>query len=717
MFPRFFTCLMPVFILGGPLGLIAHAQMPQNQYEESTFTGEGEAAQIQDPIIVTGRALANEKFSGTKTLTPLVDVPQSLSIITGEQITSQAFRSIEDITRFTPGLSIGQGEGHRDQITIRGQNTTADFFLDGLRDDVQYFRPLYNLEQVEILRGANALIFGRGGGGGIVNRVSKKPVLKDNFTGLEVGMNTFGSGAVMLDDNRAVSDEFAMRLNAYYERLDNHRDVFEGDRFAINPKAKVQISPDTHLVLSYEYVDDDRIVDRGIPSVNGAPLKGFDETFFGSSELNRTSLQAHIARARLDHQVSDQISFNTILQYADYDKLYQNIYPVGIDLGANTLKLDGYRDETGRQNFIVQSNLVADFTTGFAEHTLLFGFEYGNQSTQNTRKDAFFKASEDDQIEFAFSDPVIVPEVGFPEFTRTRASDVKFLSFYAQDQIDLTDTLKLIAGVRFDRFDFSVENADASILASNGGQALTLERVDEEISPRLGLIYKPLEHISFYASWAKSFLPRSGDQFLVLTPSSSTLDPLVYDNYEVGAKWDISPQLAFTASLFQLDVAGGTVIDPANPENLLIIGSRTQGFEAQILGRIQPDWSFNASYSYLDAKERGRVVDAGVDNRVLSQVPEHMVALWSRYDLNSKWGFGLGLTYQSEQFASLSNAVSLPDYTRMDAALYYNLTEDIGLQLNIENLLDAEFFPAAHNDNNISPAAPFNARLTLSYVF
>lgn len=652
-------------------------------------------ADDHDEIIVTGRTLANEKFSATKTPTLIVNVPQSLSVIPDELIEEQGFVSVADVIQYTPGVSMGQGEGHRDQLTIRGQNTTADFFLDGLRDDVQYFRPLYNIAQIEILRGSNAMIFGRGGGGGVINRVTKKATTDESFNELTVSGNTFGSAYGATDNNIVLGDGSAVRLNAFYEVLDNHRDFFEGNRLAINPTARFDLSNDTHLDLSYEFVDDGRTVDRGVPSLNGAPLTGFNNTFFGDPDANETTLQAHIAKARLDHRLGENLSLNGTLQYADYDKFYQNIYPIGIDLVADQVSLDGYRDTTDRQNLIAQANMIAELDMGGLHHTILVGAEYADQATENGRMDVFFEDSADDQISIAFTDPLAIPAFSFPAYTRNRASDVNVLSVYAQNQVDIGDHVKVIGGLRFDSFDIEVDDIIA------GAQ---FSRQDDEISPRLGLIYKPQENVSIYASYSQSFLPRSGDQFLSLSPTTEALAPEEFLNYELGAKWDINPDLAMTAAVFQLDRERSTIVDPTNPEDTLLITSETKGLEFQLMGHITENWNVSAGYSYLDAPDVG-------------QVPEHMVSLWNRYELGKKLGLGLGLIYQDGQYASSSRTVMLPEFTRVDAALFYHVSEDLDLQLNVENLFDKDYFSAAHNNNNITPAAPLNARVTLRTKF
>ena len=219
-------------------------------------------------IVVTGEKIGYVAISsaGLKTDTPLLDTPQTVSVITREQLEDQALQDISDILRYTPGASTGQGEGHRDQITIRGQNTTADFFVDGIRDDVQYFRPLYNVERVEIHKGSNAMIFGRGGGGGIINRVTKTPLTGETFGTITGSADSFSAFYFSGDANAAINDNAAFRVNGLYEEFDNHRDFYEGRRFAVNPTIAAELDDDNRILFSYEHVNDRRVVDRGIPS-------------------------------------------------------------------------------------------------------------------------------------------------------------------------------------------------------------------------------------------------------------------------------------------------------------------------------------------------------------------------------------------------------------------------------------------------------------------
>ena len=676
------------------------------------LTAEESAAQDEAPILVIGKAegyRAVDSVTATKTDTPLLDVPQTITVVTREQLEDQALRSIGDVLRYIPGTTVGQGEGNRDQITLRGQNTTADFFLDGVRDDVQYYRNLHNIERVEILKGPYALIFGRGGGGGIVNRVQKTPSAEAAFGVLSGGVNSFGAWDVAGDANLPVGAGAALRVNAFYENLANHRDFFEGERYAINPYVAVEFAPGWQAGLSYEYVYDDRVPDRGVPSLactqpcTPAPLAGYDETFFGVPGVNRAGLEAHIVKARIDGELASTLRWSTTLLYGDYDKYYTNVYANGpASSPTGTVALAGYTDPTQRQNFIAQTNLVWDASIAGTEHKILLGLEYGEQDSVNQRRNAALSSGSLNLANIQY------PTVTFPTLARDTASTVKVFSAYAQDQIGIGEMIDLVIGLRFDRFDIAgtdfIPNPDRPFA-----------RVDEKLSPRIGLILKPLPNVSAYGSYSRSFLPRSGDQFLSLTTTQQNLEPEMFTNFEVGAKWDIRPDLSATLAVFQLDRTNATTPDPANPANTINAGeTRTRGLELGLAGRITAAWQVSGGYSYQDAKLRGN------DSVRLGQVPEHQFALWNRYDFAERFGAGLGVIHQSSQFAANRTSPAttrLPAFTRIDAALFFDVSERLALQLNVENLLDERYFADAHNNNNITPGAPLNARLTARVKF
>jgi len=672
-----------------------------------------EAEDLDAPtIIVTGYSegyVATNSVTATKTDTPLIDVPQTISVVTRQQLDDQAQHSMADVLRYVPGTTVGQGEGNRDQITIRGQNSTADFFVDGVRDDVQYFRNLYNIERVEVLKGPYALIFGRGGGGGIINRVQKAPSAEQQYVGVTSSVNSFGNWDVAADINTPLSGTAALRVNAFYENLDNHRDAFGGERYAFNPYLAAELGDGWQAGLSYEYVKDDRVTDRGIPSLactqpcTPGPLPGNRDTFFGVAEVNHTGLEAHLLKARLDGDLTDKLKWSTTLLYGHYDKFYSNVFANGPATAlAGTVALSGYSDPTKRENLIAQSNLVWDVAVGGVENKVLLGLEYGQQHSANQRRNAVLSLSALNLSAIAY------PTATFPTVNRDSTSGVTFFSAYAQNQISIGQHVDIVVGLRFDRFD--IEGTD---FAPNPDRPFA--RVDEKVSPRLGLILKPQENVSIYGSYSQSFLPRSGDQFLALSAVQENLAPEKFTNVELGAKWDVRPGLSTTLALFQLDRTNATTPNPADPTTTINIGeTRTKGLEFGVTGRIARHWQISGGYTFQDAKLRGNEFVR------LSQVPKHQFAVWNRVDVTSQIGAGIGVIRQSAQFAAIRTTAAttrLPGYTRVDAALFFNVTESFQVQFNVENLLNATYFADAHNNNNISPGAPRNARLSARLKF
>lgn len=668
----------------------------------------------QGDIIVIGHSdgyVTRNSVTATKTDTPLLDVPQTISVITREQLDDQAQHSMADVLRYMPGTTVGQGEGNRDQITLRGQNTTADFFLDGVRDDVQYYRSLYNIERVEVLKGPYAMIFGRGGGGGIINRVQKTPQRDRSFVSGAGSLNSFGAYDLSADVNVPLSGAAAFRVNGFYEELANHRDFYEGERYAVNPYVALDLGGGWQAGLSYEYVKDDRVTDRGIPSlactapcVRG-PLPGHRDSFFGVPGVNRSGLEAHIVKARLDGALADWLDWSTTLLYGDFDKYYTNVYANGAATSqTGTVALAGYIDPTQRENFIAQSNLVADVALGGMDNKILIGLEYGNQQSANQRYNAVLSSTTLSLTSFAY------PTVTFPAISRSTRSDVTFVSAYVQDQISISAHIDIIVGARYDRFE--IKGVD--IFDNNRAFA----RTDEKVSPRFGLILKPRDNISIYSSYSQSFLPRSGDQFLSLTPTTQNLAPEKFTNYEAGAKWDIRPNLNVTAALFQLERTNATTPSPANPLVIINAGTtRTRGLELALTGKITKAWQISGGYTWQDAYIKSN------DAIRVAQVPRHQFALWNRYDFSRTVGAGLGVVHQASQYAALHNpagnnfATRLPGFTRVDAALFLSPCEKVQLQVNIENLLDETYYSDAHNNNNISTGAPINARFTARVKF
>ncbi len=645
-----------------------------------------------------------EETASLKTGTSLHDTPQSVSVISREQIEDQGFEQLNDVLRYVPGVSLAQGEGHRDQISIRGQATTADFFLDGLRDDAQYYRSLYNIERVEVLRGSNALLFGRGGGGGAINRVSKAPRFDGQSMSGAASVDSFAAWSVAGDINQPLGDMLALRFNATHEEFDNHRDFYAGHFTGVAPTLGAKLGEATTLTLAYEYADDSRITDRGVPSFNGSPIRGYEKTFFGDPAINHSSVKAHFARARLDTELAEGLTLDVTGQFTTYDKYYGNILPGAVNTAGTMVALTGYRSTTQRDNWIGQANLVWKGDTGPVKHTLLLGFEAADQDTLAGRDDARFAAATSTSVPLART--ISVPASTWA-VTSLNHSAVRSLSGYLQDQLEFGEHVQLLLGLRYDDF---------RITATNRLNNAVTGRSDGKWSPRLGLVLKPMPSISLYASYAKSFLPQAGDQFTTLAANIQTLEPEEFRNLEAGVKWDVTESLAFNAAVFRLDRRNTRANDPVTGNPVLTGSSRVDGFEASLAGRISPQWQATLGYAYQDGEIR-TTTTAAPAGQTLDKLPRHQVTAWTRYDVTPELGIGMGVVHQSSQFAAISNAVRLPAFTRVDAAVFYTVSERISLQLNVENLFDAGYFPSAHTDNNIATGKPLAAKLTARVKF
>ncbi len=708
------------FVLASPAILAQDARVASQDEirTELARNDDGEPSELE-PIVVTGEVLYSDLVNALKTPTPILDVPQSLSIVTADQITRKGFTSIGDIVDYTPGVNTSQGEGHRDAVVFRGVRSTADFFIDGARDDVQYYRPLYNLEQVEILRGPNALLFGRGGTGGILNRVTKKGEIGQNFNQLQASGGEFGDIGVQIDSNFSNSDTSAFRINAMYESLDNHRDFFDGERTGINPTARFVLSPATTLDLSYEYVDHERFIDRGIPTgADGRPVEALADIVFADPELNRNELDANLIRAALQHDFSDNLKGNVSLFYGDYDKLYQNFYASGYDEAnsPDVVTLDGYVDTTKRENLVLSGNLIGEFSTGNIYHTVMVGGEFIDTSSDQDRFNAVWDTTQDDNEIFLIDGPLNLrggvginaagdpTRVSFTDLNDDTRVDVDVMSAYIQDEIMLTDWLNMVVGLRYDSFDIEVFNVPANE---------TRSRKDDEISPRAGLILKPQENISIYGSYSESFLPRSGEQFANINGNNNQLDPNTFENLEAGIKWDLNRGLSLTAAIFEIEQSSPQVADN-DPSTLDVIDSEIDGFEIQLQGQVNEWWYVSAGYSNLDGEQVNRSGPTGLRPR---ELPEHMFSVWNNFQVTDRLALGLGVTHQDESFINNSNTAVLPNYSRVDLAAYYDVSNDLRLQLNVENLTDKQYFPNAHSTHQATVGAPLNARLTASWRF
>ncbi|HEX8246341.1 MAG TPA: TonB-dependent siderophore receptor [Longimicrobium sp.] len=654
---------------------------------------------------VAGRSYtAQRSATATRTETALRDVPQAVSVVTREVMADQAMQGMADVVRYVPGVTMGQGEGHRDAPTIRGNNSTADFFVDGVRDDAQYLRDLYNVERVEALKGSNAMIFGRGGGGGVLNRVSKQagwaPVR--TFTA-ETG--SWDHKRTTVDVGQGVSGGVAARFNGVYERSGGFRDRASLRRWGVNPTLALSPGAGTTFRAGYELFSDARTVDRGIPSFQGRPSPADVTTFFGNPDVSHATLRAHLATATLEHQAGG-VTLRNRTRLAAYDKFYQNSYPGAVSADGAQVALAAYNHAIDRRNLFNQTDVTGTVATGGVRHTLLLGAELGRQRTVQVRNTGYYNGTAT-----SFAVPFGSPTVATPIEFRPSATDADnrtvatVAALYLQDQAVLAPWLQAVAGVRVDRFAVDYHNRRTGD---------DLSRSDRLLSPRAGVVLKPAQTLSLYGSLGVSYLPSAGDQFSSLTATTETLEPERFTNREVGAKWEVRPELSLTAAVYRLDRTHTSAPDPADPSRIVQTGSqRATGVELEVAGNVAPGWQVVGGF----ASQRARVVSTTTAARAgaaVPLVPHQTLSLWNRWQLLPALGVGAGVVRRSSMFAAIDNTVTLPGYTRADGALFLRLTPSLGAQVNVENLFDTRYYATSQGNNNIMPGASRTVRVSLT---
>jgi len=637
--------------------------------------------------------------SATKTNTKLIDLPQSVNVINQEQLKDQQATSLGQSITYAPGIDLDQGEGNRDAFIIRGNKTTADIFLDGVKDDAEYYRDLYNIERVDVLMGANGILFGKGGSGGIVNRVSKQASFIDiNSYTLQLG--SFDSKRATLDINRKITDRFAVRLNVLADKGDSFIKGVNYEKQGINPVFKYLLDDKTTIKFGREYFHDQRIGYRGIPSQNGRPYNGNRNTYYGAASVSPNEVSVNSTFFNIEHYFSDNVMIKNTTRYTDYDKYYQNVYAGSSVSSSDTLTLKGYFDNTQRQNFFNQTDVTWNFEMGGFEHTLLTGLEVGSQDNRRYRLTA---ANQTVSIHSPVSSGW-----NFNTYDRDKKTDIRYTSFYIQDQIKINDQHQFVLGLRKDHYETDFNNVKDS---------LKFNIKDNMMSSRIGYIFKPNENISYYVSYSNAYQPRNGDQLDGITNDNVNQDPEKFINYEAGTKIQFHEQLFGTLAIYQLERERMQIDDPNNPgvgSKIIVDGQRSRGLELTLNGNLTDRYSVLAGYNYVDA-ELTKAQDGIDKGTTLGNVAKHNFSIWNKYEFNSTWSAAVGMIGRGEMYAATptnSSSVTIPGWIRMDAAAYARIDEKTRIQFNIENLLDKTYYSSAHNVNNIMVGMPLNAKIT-----
>ena len=629
-----------------------------------------------------------------------LDIPQSMSIVTQDLMREQAAFNLRDSLRNVTGISLQAGEGgggQGDNLSLRGFPARTDIFLDGVRDTGQYNRDVFNLEAVEVLKGPSAVYFGRGSTGGVINQVSKTPQKERFYDGtLSGGNGPLGRGT--LDLNQPFGDSMAIRLNAlaqYNEPVG--RDYVDFLRFGVAPSFAWGVGTPTLFTASYYYYQENNQPDRGIPVVTfpgqiGGPPDVDPSNYYGLVQQDEEKVHLNRATLTFDHKFNENIAAHNIFRYQYSDRL-SKVTPGGILLpitpGQPLSSIVVTRNRAGRDEnesiLANQSEALFKFDTWMLKHKLVAGVDVARQ-TYNRQT---LTLTPGPNTSLTNPDP-------FPPGIYTTTNGARFeadatsVGAYVVDDIQLLSWLKLLAGARYDNFDSDIKNFNADRTL-----ATKFSRVDDFWSPRAALVVQPTSAQTYYFAWGRSFNP-SAEQLNSINVANQGVEPEKTDSYELGAKFGFfNNALGVTGALFRIDKANARTVDPITGIATLDGNVRSQGFELGIIGRPLPAWNIFFGYTFLNT-EIIEGFEVGTKGKDLANAPDHTLSFWTTYDFLQKWQAGTGIFYSSSRFGNNANTSQVPGYVRWDLTGAYQVNKNVGVRLNIQNVMDTTYFDQVH---------------------
>jgi catecholate siderophore receptor len=680
--------------------------------------------QTPEQVTVTGPAATHTGLA--KLPEKLQNTPQTIDVITQAALKQQAATSLQDALRYAPGITLNSGEGgaHGDNVNLRGFHAIDSLFLDGIRDPGSYTRDSFDTESVEVLQGPASVLFGNGSPGGLVNQTSKQPSLatRRDIT-LEGGTNDEARGT--LDIDRPIGPNAAVRLNLMGESTGvTDRDYVQQKRWGAAPSLALGLNTPTTLTLSYFHQEENNVPDYGIPFLFGQPAPVDRSFYYGLKDQDITQTNVDIGNVVLTHEFGDNLSVSNTLRYAYYGSNYRVTAPIfGDDFsggppapGTPLQDIFVNRDRpssTGTQTYFTDhTDVTARFETGPLTHTLVTGFEIGQETSDWVRYDNEFEG-----LDGIPSTPLLAPNAREPapdQNTIVARPDSRsdIAGVYASDHIILTPQWGLDLGVRWDWYNTHFGDDLA-------GDAF--HRVDTAWSPKAALVYKPTEAQTYYFSYTTSFDPAVS--YLTLAANDHGPAPQTASTYELGAKigW-LGGRLKSTASLFRIDSTNVLVADPDDPTLQEMAGSnqRSQGVEVTTAGYLTDSWEIYANYTYLDTQITASAIPGGVGKQIPGAA-RNTANLWTVYEPNDTWHFGTGINYVGHRFADTLNTANVPGYVVWNAMVAYQLTNDVHLQLNIQNITDALYYTGAYYDgaqeNHVLPGQGRVFTLSTSFSF
>ena len=680
-------------------------------------------------VVVTGeegsRYFEPEATTGTRTDTPLRDIPQSIQVIPQEVLEDQQVTQLDDALRnvsgVTPSRSGNDGTGLR--FNVRGFED-ASVLRDGFRlsfgaNGGGTFQDLSSIEQIEVLKGPAAILFGVTEPGGVINLVTEQPLSEPFYElGFRVGNRGLINPTIDISGPLTEDRRLLYRLNAAYSTEDYFRD-FDTDieRFFFAPVVSGQINENTDLTVYLEYLNEERPADFGLVAIgDGVADIPFDRALGepGDFSKNETLRIGYT----FEHRFNDSLTLRNAFSYynVDFDNLNTSSFGfLGFDESTGELTRATVfvgDDSPSTENFDLQTNLVSEFNTGSIEHTVLVGVDLFRQNGGTVQRGNVFSP-----VPLNIFDPIYgnVSDTNPSDFPITFSNETQTdaLGVYVQDQIALSDNLKLLLGIRYDTFEQDTTNNPSFFVPTASESSLS----DDAFSPRVGLVYQPIEEVSLFASYSRSFVPNTAT-----TSDGDLLEPERGEQFEIGAKAELlDGRLAMNLAYFDITLQNVAARDPDFPQFSVATGERrSQGVEFDLIGEILPGWNLVANYAYIDAEITED--NSGLEGNTPFNVPEHNFNLWTTYDIQNGplegLGFGLGFNYVSERFGDNANTFEVDSYFLTNAAISYE-RDNWQAALNIRNLFDVDYIESTGNSrvSRIDPGEGFTIIGSVSFEF
>ncbi|MFB0584626.1 TonB-dependent receptor [Aeromonas salmonicida] len=660
----------------------------------------GARAEDETMTVVGKRSQHEEVATATRTNTPAKLVPQAIDSVKASELTAFGQPTLSEALTGIPGVN-ASGDTRFDSVNIRGFSASNDFYLDGFRDDMQYTRDLGNIERVEVLKGPAAVLYGRGSTGGIINRVSKKPQ-KGQESSVTALVGSFDTRRVAADLNAEAGERVQLRLNLAQEDKDSFRNDVTSKRTLLAPSANWEISDKLNWLVQYERNAHDRTPDRGIPGVNGRPADVPREFVYSDTRRDFIDDVAQSTRSRLSWDLNDQWQLRQQLGYSTLDSQFDNTYVTSVK--GDQVTRARWQQDLKANSLISNTEAEGQLQTGPVEHRLLIGFE---QNWQERTPKLYQNASPIPAGNLY--DPGSLPTYdGAMKLSSDANHKVRGYGLYLQDQLSLGDW-HLVGGLRRDDFTVTSRRNDL-----NKEETLSVT----SLSPRLGLVWNPLEDHAFYTSYSKTFTPVGGE-LIGITPGdkNNSLDPQNTRLYEGGVKSDwLDGRLATTLSLYRLEMYNKRSKDPLDPTKVTLTGlQRTDGIELSARAQLTDELYLRGGIAIQDAEQVK--ADADLQGKRPMNVSRQNGQLFAGYESGQQGWFGeTGVTAVGDRFADNANTTTLPGYARFDARAGYRW-QQWEAQLSAENLTDHDYFVSATSASQILPGTPRQLNLSAAYRF